>query len=80
MCIVVFLLFIVVLPAKCCCFVCEMSLFCLRNVVVQPAIFHRSPNAIRTDTVRRPIRLRTPPDQIAFAVRSDGVRSPMAFA
>ena len=29
---------------------------------------------------RSPIRLRSPPDWIAFAARSDGVRSTMTFA
>lgn len=62
-------MYIVVLLVVYRCSACDMLLFCLRYVVVQPAIFHRSPNAIRTDTVRRPIRLRTPPDQIASAVR-----------
>ena len=33
-----------------------------------------------SDTERDPIGLRTPSDQIASAVRSDGVRSPMTFA
>ena len=36
-----------------------------------------APSATRSDSVRRPIRLRSPPDQIASAVRSDCVRSPM---
>ena len=33
--------------------------------------------AARSDCVRRPIRLRSPPDQIAFAARSDCVRRPI---
>ena len=33
--------------------------------------------AVRSDCVRRPIRLRPPSDQIAFAVRSDCVRHPI---
>ena len=37
-------------------------------------------SAARSNCVRRPIRLRPPPDQIAFAVRSDCVRVPMTFA
>jgi hypothetical protein len=38
---------------------------------------HRAPYAAQSDSVRRPIRLRTPPDQIASAVRLDGVRCTM---
>ena len=73
-------MYIVVLPVVYRCSACDMSLFCLRYVVVQPAIFHRSPNAIRTDTVRRPIRLRPPSDWIPYAARSDSVRRPITFA
>ena len=36
--------------------------------------------AVRSDCVRRPIRLRPPSDWIAFAVRSDCVRVTMTFA
>ena len=35
------------------------------------------PFAVRSDSVRRPIGFRPPPDQIAFGVRSDCVRCPM---
>ena len=35
------------------------------------------PSAVRSDSVRRPIRFRSPPDRIPFAVRSDSVRCPM---
>ena len=73
-------MYIVVLPVVYRCSACDMSLFCLLYVVVLPAICHRTPYAIRTDTVRRPIGFRSPSDQIAFAVRSDCVRSPMTFA
>ena len=62
-------MYIVVLLVVYRCSVCDMSWFCLRYVVVLPAIFHRSPYAARTDSERRPIRLRTPSDQIASAVR-----------
>lgn len=62
-------MYIVVLLVVYRCSACDMSLFCLRYVVVLPAIFHRTPNAIRTDTVRRPIGLRPPSDQTAFARR-----------
>ena len=37
-------------------------------------------SAARSDCVRRPIRLRPLPDQIASAVRSDCVRVTMTFA
>ena len=49
-------------------------------IVVLPAISRCSACDMSSDTERRPIGLRTPSDQIAFAVRSDGVRSPMTFA
>ena len=37
-------------------------------------------SAVRSDCVRRPIRLRPPSDQIAFGIRSDCVRSPTVIA
>jgi len=37
-------------------------------------------SAARSDCVRRPIRLRSPSDWVAFAVRSDCVRVTMTFA
>ena len=40
-------------------------------------MFDRIASAVRSDCVRRPIRLRPPSDQIAFAVRSDCVRHPI---
>ena len=40
---------------------------------------HRTSNAIRSDSVRRPIRFRPPPDQIPSAARSDCVRVTMTF-
>ena len=40
---------------------------------------HRTSNAIRSDSVRRPIRFRPPSDQIPSAVRSDCVRVTMTF-
>ena len=36
-------------------------------------------SAARLDCVRRPIGLRPPPDQIAFAVQSDCVRRPIGL-
>ena len=35
--------------------------------------------AVRSDSVRRPIRFRSPSDQIPFAVQSDSVRRPIGF-
>ena len=35
--------------------------------------------AVQSDSVRRPIGFRSPPDQIPFAVRSDSVRVTMTF-
>ena len=40
-------------------------------------MFDRIASAVRSDCVRRPIRLRPPSDQIAFAARSDCVRHPI---
>ena len=39
----------------------------------------RAPSAARSDSVRRPIRFRPPPDRIPFAVRSDSVRRPIGL-
>ena len=49
-------------------------------IVVLLVVYRCSACDMSSDTERRPIGLRSPPDQIAFAVRSDGVRSPMTFA
>ena len=73
-------MYIVVLLVVYRCSACDMSLFCLLYVVVLPAICHRTPNAIRTDTVRRPIGFRPPSDWIPYAARSDSVRCPITFA
>ena len=35
--------------------------------------------AVQSDSVRRPIRFRSPPDQIPSAARSDSVRVTMTF-
>ena len=37
-------------------------------------------HVLLSDSVRRPIRFRTPPNQIPFAVQSDSVRRPMKLA
>ena len=60
-------LYIVVLLCKIIKFICRFFGF-----------LHRAPSAARSDCVRRPIRLRPPPDQIASAVRLDCVRCPSA--
>ena len=39
----------------------------------------RIPSAVRSDSVRRPIRFRPPSDRIPFAVRSDSERRPSHF-
>ena len=36
-------------------------------------------SAVQSDSVRRPIRFRTPSDQIPYAVQSDSVRRPIGF-
>ena len=36
-------------------------------------------SAVQSDSVRRPIRFRSPPDQIPFAAQSDSVRRPIGF-
>ena len=43
------------------------------------SFYHRYPNAIRSDSVRRLIGFRPPPDWIAFAARLDCVRVTMTF-
>ena len=49
--------------------------------IVYSSLVYSSPikpiaSAVRSDCVRRPIRLRPPSNQIAFAVRLDCVRHP----
>ena len=53
-----------------------LSLFALL-VHLWAAHLRRFPSAARSVSVRRPIRLRPPPNQIAFATRSDCVRCTM---
>ena len=36
-------------------------------------------HVLSSDSVRRPIRFRTPPDQIPYATQSDSVRHPIGF-
>ena len=52
--------------------------------IVYSSLVYSSPikpiaSAVRSDCVRRPIRLRPPSDQIASAVQSDCVRRPTAI-
>ena len=49
-------------------------------IVVLLVVYRCSACDMSSDTERDPHRHRTPSDQIASAVRSDGVRSPMTFA
>ncbi|EHJ38000.1 hypothetical protein HMPREF0673_02261 [Leyella stercorea DSM 18206] len=51
-------LYIVVLLCKIIKFICRFFGF-----------LHRAPSAARSDSVRRPVRLRSPSDQIASAAR-----------
>ena len=37
-------------------------------------------HVLLSDSVRRPIRFRTPPDRIPYATQSDSVRYPMKLA
>jgi len=61
---------------KCCCDdVSFHNYMCF--IVVLFAVYRWIASAVRSDCVRRPIRLRPPPDQIAFAVRPDCVRCPI---
>lgn len=60
-------LYIVVLLCKIIKFICRFFGF-----------LHRAPSATRSDCVRRPIGFRSPPNQIASAVRLDCVRCPSA--
>lgn len=60
-------LYIVVLLCKIIKFICRFFGFS-----------HRAPSAVRSVSVRRPIRLRPQSDQIAFAARLDCVRCPSA--
>ena len=48
-------------------------------IVVLPVVYRCSACDMSSDTVRRPIGLRPPSDQIASAVRSDSVRRPIGL-
>ena len=62
-------MYIVVLLVVYRCSACDMSLFCLRYVIGHRTRSDQIAFAARSDSVRRPIRLRSPSDQTAFAVR-----------
>ena len=49
------------------------------NYCLSGKLFSPFPSAAQSDSVRRPIRFRSPPDQIPFAARSDSVRRPIGF-
>ena len=46
-------------------------------VIVSRSVSDRVASAVQSDSVRRPIRFRTPPDRIPFGARSDSVRVTM---
>ena len=52
----------------------------MNDIIPQTLIIFLFTSVVVTVRVRRPIRLRPPSDQIAFAVRSDCVRVTMTFA
>ena len=52
----------------------------MNDIIPQTLIIFLFTSVVVTVRVRRPIRLRPPPDQIASAVRSDCVRVTMTFA
>ena len=52
----------------------------MNDIIPQTLIIFLFTSVVVTVRVRRPIRLRSPSDQIAFAVRSDCVRVTMTFA
>ena len=54
----------------------EMLVF---NYCLSSKLFSPFPSAARSDSVRRPIGFRPPPDQIPFAVRSDSVHRLIGF-
>ena len=49
------------------------------NYYLSGKLFSPFASAARSDSVRRLIGFRSPPDQIPFAVRSDSVRRPIGF-
>ena len=51
----------------------------MNDIIPQTLIIFLFTSVVVTVRVRRPIRLRPPPDQIAFAVRSDCVRRPIGL-
>ena len=58
----------------------SISSLCVCGIVLQSLhLSRRIAFGVRSGCVRRPIRLRPPPDQIAFAVQSDCVRRPIGL-
>ena len=56
----------------------SISSFCVCGIALQSQhLCRRIAFAVQSGCVRRPIRLRSPPNQIASGVRSDCVRCPM---
>ena len=56
----------------------SISSFCVCGIALQSQhLCRRIASAARSDCVRRPIRLRSPPNQIASATQSDCVRCTM---
>ena len=51
----------------------------MNDIIPQTLIIFLFTSVVVTVRVRRPIRLRSPPDRIAFAVRSDCVRRPIGL-
>ena len=58
---------------------CHLSPIIPRFVTVLRPPSDRIPSAVRSDSVRRPIRFRSASDRIAFGVRSDCVRRPIGL-
>ena len=61
---------------------CVSAVYCRyrRSLVALHHMFcHRCASATQSDSVRHPIRFRSPPNQIPSATRSDSVRHPIRF-
>ena len=56
-----------------------LSCISAAEVALHHMFCHRCASATRSDSVRNPIRFRSPPDQIPSAARSDSVRHPIRF-
>ena len=61
---------------------CVSAVYCRyrRSLLLFTLCFcHRCASATQSDSVRRPIRFRPPPNQIPSAIQSDSVRRPIRF-